>query len=134
MEAYITTIIMASSVEGDEGKTTVCEEQIRLIRATSRSEAYRKAIRIGLSEEHSYKNANDATVYWRFLGLENLEQLSQKNLRDGQELRSRYFRHPDPTSLTRQQERLSVFLERHPLDQQEDPSVIGEKLPIDEQD
>lgn len=134
MNVYIATIIMVSSVEGNNEAPPVCEEQIRLIRASSQSEAYDKAMRIGFREEHSYKNVNDNDVFWKFAGLENLELLSQKNLRDGQELRSRYFRHSDPMSLTRQQERLSVFLERPPLNQQEGPSVIGEKLPIDEQD
>ena len=106
-EWYVATLIIKCVVEDNQTEAVLCDEQIRLVKATTPDEAYQKALDIGKSEEHSYKNENDEEVKWRFVGLATLAELD--TLEDGTELKSRLFRSENPDKLVCQKDKLEVF-------------------------
>ena len=127
---YVATLIIVSRVENKPEDSKVCAEQIRLLRAQDADEAYEKALQLGHAEEHSYINMNGNTLFWEFVGLENLEQLEEKRIRDGREIRNRFFEHNKPESLTSSKERLAVYLASKPHQSQES-KLLNEHLPVD---
>ncbi len=108
---YVATLIIRSRVEGDNSSARPCDEQIRLIRAQDEEIAYQKALKLGKAEEQSYQNGEGETVYWEFVGLANLEELTE-SIQDGTEIRSRLFDSSNPSSLVRPKDQLSVYLGR----------------------
>ena len=110
---FVVTIILKCEVDG---KPTVpgewtCIEQIHLVRALNRDNAFEKALSLGKSQETSYQNAVGKTVTWKFIGLENLEELSKKRVKDGIEVRGRIFHTENPEAFTPEKEGLTVFYE-----------------------
>ncbi len=63
------------------------DEQLRLINADSREEAFGKAARMGKTENDSFYNNQEQMVQWRFINISELHLLSE--LIDGAELYSR---------------------------------------------
>jgi hypothetical protein len=63
------------------------EEQLRLIVAASKDEAYRKAKAIALREEVQFPNEKQELVRWKFINISDLYQLSE--VVDGTEIYSR---------------------------------------------
>jgi uncharacterized protein DUF4288 len=104
---YIATLIIRSRV-GDEPGPYTCDEQIRVIRAFNADAAYEKAVQISTGEEQTYENSDGENVFWEFVGLEDLEELDSA-IRDGTDIRSRLFGHPNPESLVSLRERLQIF-------------------------
>jgi hypothetical protein len=108
---YVATIILKCEVAGEATTPNewTCLQQIHVLRASDREVAYGKAIMLGKSFENSYLNAGEQDVTWTFVGLENLEELSEKVIRDGTEIWGRVFSTQSPDNLVAEKEGLSVF-------------------------
>jgi hypothetical protein len=71
-----------------EGKHTAqFDEQLRLIAATGKEEAFTKAVTVGKKEEETFFNNKEQLVKWEFINVSELYLLSE--LIDGAELYSR---------------------------------------------
>lgn len=110
---YVATLIIRSKVDNQSTGPWTCQEQIRIIEAPNEDEAYRKSIKLGQGEEHSYRNVYGELVYWEFIGLEDLEELSDEEIQDGMEIRCRFLEKEDPASLVNEKEGLTVYKSRH---------------------
>jgi hypothetical protein len=86
MNWYIAKIVFNISCEGDTNKPQF-DEQLRLIQADSKEEAFLKARTIGIGEEDSFMNDKMKTVKWEFINVSELMLL--KNIEDGIEIYSR---------------------------------------------
>jgi len=86
MNWYITKIVFNISAENSTAKTQF-DEQLRLITADSKEEAFLKARTIGLSEEDTFYNDKMKQVKWEFVNVS--EVLPLQKLEDGIELYSR---------------------------------------------
>jgi len=86
MNWYITKIVFNISAEKTNTKTQF-DEQLRLITAESKEEAFLKARAIGLSEEDTFYNDKMKHVKWEFINVSEVFPL--RNLEDGIELYSR---------------------------------------------
>ena len=67
------------------------DEQLRLIAASSKEEAFMKAQSLGKKEEETFFNSKKQLVQWEFINVSELYLLSQ--LVDGAELYSRIEEH-----------------------------------------
>jgi len=108
---YVVTIILKCEVEGKSSiqNEWTCLQQIHVLKAPDREVAYEKAINLGTSLEHSYRNVSQQDVSWSFVGLENLEKLSEKVIRNGTEIWGRIFSTNSPEALVVEKPGLSVF-------------------------
>jgi len=108
---YVVTIILKCEIAGEPTipNEWTCLQQIHVIRATDREMAFDKAIEIGKSLEVLYLNEREENVSWAFVGLENLEELSSKVIRDGTEIWGRIFLTQSPDALVVDKDGLSVF-------------------------
>ncbi len=76
---------------GDGDHTAQFDEQLRLIHAHTKEEAFDKAQLIGVKDEEIFFNQQQKLVQWRFISVSELYQL--KELIDGAELYSRIEEH-----------------------------------------
>jgi hypothetical protein len=108
---YVATIILKCQIAGESSSSGVwtCIQQIHLLRASQRNEAYDKALALGKSEEHEYLNAEGQTVSWIFVGLENLEELTIESFQDGMEIWGRVFESNSPEALVTGKDGLTVY-------------------------
>jgi predicted RNA-binding protein with EMAP domain len=72
---------------GDGDHTAQFDEQLRLVSASSKEEAFHKAQVLGVREEEIFFNNNLQLVQWQFISVSELLQLGE--LTDGAELYSR---------------------------------------------
>lgn len=72
---------------GNGHHTAQFDEQLRLVAAGSKEEAFHKAQLLGMKEEEMFFNQNQQLVQWLFISVSELYQLSE--LIDGAELYSR---------------------------------------------
>ena len=72
---------------GDGNHTAQFDEQLRLLSAGSKEEAFHKAQMLGGREEEMFFNYNQQLVQWQFISISELYQLT--DLIDGAELYSR---------------------------------------------
>ncbi len=72
---------------GDGNHTAQFDEQLRLIRATDKEEAFLKAQAMGTKEEEIFFNQQQQLVQWQFVGTSELYPFNE--LIDGAELYSR---------------------------------------------
>jgi hypothetical protein len=72
---------------GDGDHTAQFDEQLRLILAGSKEEAFDKALLLGGREEEMFFNRNQQLVQWQFISVSELYQLN--DLIDGAEVYSR---------------------------------------------
>ena len=86
MNWYLSKIVF-QIICGDGGHTPQFDEQLRLVSATSKEEAFQKAQELGNREEDTFYNAKDQLVRWHFINVSELYLLSE--LIDGAELYSR---------------------------------------------
>jgi len=86
MNWYITKIVFNIKAENHAAKGQF-DEQIRLVKAGSREEAFLKARVIGLNEEDTFYNDHMKEVKWEFVNVAEVFPLSR--LDDGIELYSR---------------------------------------------
>ena len=84
MNWYITKIVFNITTEQS---TNQFDEQLRLVNAESKKEAFLKARTIGLREEDTFYNDKMREVKWEFVNVSEIIPMS--NLEDGIELYSR---------------------------------------------
>ena len=72
---------------GDGDHTAQFDEQLRLIAADTKQEAFRKAQQVGRQEEETFYNNRQQLVQWKFINVSELHKLSE--LIDGAEVYSR---------------------------------------------
>ncbi len=72
---------------GDGNHTPQFDEQLRLITAGSKEEAFHKAQTMGMKEEEMFFNQQQQLVQWQFISISELYQLN--DLIDGAEVYSR---------------------------------------------
>ncbi len=85
MNWYITKVVFAITREDSQAKKQF-DEQLRLIQAGSREEAFIKARTIGLGEEDCFYNDHSKRVKWEFINVSEVIPLNQ--LGDGTEVYS----------------------------------------------
>jgi hypothetical protein len=83
---YIAVLVVSSEIRRAKKYTPLIDLQFRIINSDNPEEAYRAAMRIGKSEEHSYKNSRGETVRWRFRGLNDLRSLDISRLASNTEV------------------------------------------------
>lgn len=86
MNWYLAKIVF-QIVCGDGDHTPQFDEQLRLISAPSKEEAFSKARRTGKNEEETFYNRKQQLVQWQFINVSEIYKLSE--LIDGAELYSR---------------------------------------------
>lgn len=86
MNWYVAKIVFGIAAEHAE-PITQFDEQIRLIQADDREEAFLKARMIGLGEEDSFLNEKNNRVKWEFINVADILPITR--LEDGVELYSR---------------------------------------------
>lgn len=67
------------------------EESHFLIKAASVEEASRLGEKLGIENEHTYKNQYGETVRWKFIKVLNCFELIEEELHSGTEIFSRYI-------------------------------------------
>jgi hypothetical protein len=95
---YAANLLFESVRQPDDGAEQLWEESIRLIEASSESEATKKATQLGNVERASYQ-ADGATVTWKFSRVERVYFIEPAALTDGTELFSRFLRQSEVNSL-----------------------------------
>ncbi len=86
MNWYLAKIVFQITC-GDGWHTAQFDEQLRLIKAVTREEAFFKAQQTGKAEEETFVNQKEQLVQWQFINVCELYRLS--SLIDGAELYSR---------------------------------------------
>ena|ERR1043165_8831900 len=86
MNWYLAKVVF-QIVCGNGDHTPQFDEQLRLIAATSKEEAFNKAQQMGRKEEETFFNHKQQLVQWQFINVSELYRLSE--LIDGAELYSR---------------------------------------------
>lgn len=86
MNWYLAKIVFRI-VCGDGDHLPQFDEQLRLIGAESKENAFRKAQLVGKNEEETFLNRKEQLVRWQFINVSELYRLSE--LIDGAELYSR---------------------------------------------
>lgn len=86
MNWYLVKIVFRI-VCGDGEHVPQFDEQLRLIRANDKEDAFRKAQAVGKKEEETFLNRKEQLVQWQFINVSELYRLSE--LIDGAELYSR---------------------------------------------
>lgn len=81
---------------GEGNHTAQFDEQLRLMHAVSKEEAFHKAQALGTKEEEKFYNQQQQLVQWQFVGISELYLLNQ--LVDGAELYSRIEEHENAAS------------------------------------
>lgn len=72
-------------------KKILCEESLILISARTEPEARLKARRFAKARQHSYRNVYKEKVSWRFVELQELQQIMSEKLSDGVEVYYKLF-------------------------------------------
>jgi len=86
MNWYLSKIVF-QIVCGEGGHTPQFDEQLRLVSASSKDEAFLKSQELGKKEEETFYNEKDQLVRWSFINVCELYQITE--LIDGAELYSR---------------------------------------------
>jgi hypothetical protein len=95
MNWYITKMVFRI-ICGDGNHTPQFDEQLRLMKAHSREEAFHKAHTLGGREEEMFFNNNQQLVQWQFISISELYQVNE--FIDGAELYSRIEEKEDADS------------------------------------
>jgi hypothetical protein len=81
-----------------DGRSTLHDYSIVLVRATSEAAAARRAARVGKEREHGYRNEAGERVEWRFIKVLEVQDLVDESLEHGTEVWSRLsYDTPDDT-------------------------------------
>ena len=86
MNWYLTKLVFRI-ICGDGDHTPQFDEQLRLISAPSKEDAFAKAKQLGEKEQDTFYNRKHQLVQWQFINVSELYKLSE--LIDGAELYSR---------------------------------------------
>jgi hypothetical protein len=108
MTWYAAKLIIAWRVE-EPAAEPLCEEQIRLIEASSAQEALDAAIEVGKAEEASWENESGAWVTTRFAGLSDLDEILDSDLRSGTEVFSCFHHNTTGETLVADKKHMAAF-------------------------
>ncbi len=86
MNWYLTKLVFRI-ICGDGDHTPQFDEQLRLISASSKEEAFKKARHAGEKDEETFYNRKQQLVQWQFINVSEIYKISE--LIDGAELYSR---------------------------------------------
>jgi hypothetical protein len=86
MQWFVAKIVY-QIISGNGDHTPQFDEQLRLINADNRQDAWKRAAEIGAKEEYAFKNQRQELVEWRFINVPEVNLLT--SLDDGMELYSR---------------------------------------------
>jgi hypothetical protein len=86
MNWYLAKIVF-QIICGDGKHTPQFDEQLRLIQATSKQQAFNKAREIGNNEEDNFYNIHQQPVHWKFVNVSELYRMEE--LLDGAEIYSK---------------------------------------------
>lgn len=95
MNWYLTKMVFRI-ICGDGNHTAQFDEQLRLVTAGSKEEAFHKAQLMGMHEEEMFFNQQLQLVQWQFVSVSELYQLN--DLIDGAEVYSRIEEKENPDS------------------------------------
>jgi len=104
----VAVLVVESRVDDSVAREPLVDLQHRLIRAANPEAAYGRALELARAAEHSYRNADGASVTWSCLGLHDLCEVLADELVDGVEVYSRLVR-SDPGVHVVPKERLTIF-------------------------
>lgn len=82
MNLYLVNLVFR--IENKHEAVAQFDEQLRLIKATSTSNAYEKAMLLALDEEGPVKHIEGKTIQWKFVGITSL--LEMENMNDQSEI------------------------------------------------
>ena len=88
---YAARLLFESAVEGNTDEP-LCEESIRVFKAESPENAFKRATEIGRGADHEYTNELGQAIKWRFVEVIEVQDLCETELTDGVEVFSRLFR------------------------------------------
>jgi uncharacterized protein DUF4288 len=108
MKWYVAELIVCCRVGKGSGKNFLYDHQIKVLQASNHEMAYQKALKLGRTENHSYKNSAGAKVFWEFIGLANLNMLLENEICDGTEIHSR-LQSGNPKNEIQSKRDLTVF-------------------------
>lgn len=108
---YAAVLILKGLVGPGWDDERLTERQLRLVRASDADAAYERALALGREAEHEYANEDGEKVRWRFVGLAELVELDDPELRDGSVVLSACTS-KDAELLARPREELAVFWTR----------------------
>ncbi|RYY71697.1 MAG: DUF4288 domain-containing protein [Chitinophagaceae bacterium] len=76
MNWYLAKIVF-QIVCGDGRHTAQFDEQLRLINACNKREAFAKAVEVGKTEEDSFYNIHQQPVHWSFVNVSELYRMEE---------------------------------------------------------
>lgn len=82
-------------------KKILCQESLILISARTEPEARLKAKRFARASQHSYRNVYKEKVSWKFVELQELQQIMSEKVGDGVEVYYKLFRRMADTFVSR---------------------------------
>jgi hypothetical protein len=108
MSSWFVAVLVLRAKVGDTWQDEfLLDHQIRLVRAANPEAAFTRAVAIGEGEAHAYQNDSAEGVSWEFVGLADLEELTEE-IGDGIEVWSWRSR-GEPSAAVVAKELLSVF-------------------------
>jgi hypothetical protein len=108
MRWYVAEIVVCCRIGKSSKSELLYDRQIKVLRAATHEAAYQRALKLGREENHSYKNSAGEKVFWRFVGLGNLEMLQDEDIVDGTEIFSRLQRGSPKPEIPRKRD-LTIF-------------------------
>jgi len=105
---YVAVLVVQARVGEGWQDDVLIDHQVRLLRASDPETAYQRALMLGASAKQTYRNGEGEEVVWTFVGLADLDVLSEQRVEDGIEVYSWRSR-GDPTEAVVPKERLTVF-------------------------
>jgi len=105
---YVAEIIVRCRIGKSSKSKSLYDRQVKVLRASTHEAAYQRALELGKEENQSYKNSAGQKVFWKFVGLGDLEELHDENIIDGTEIFSRLQR-GDPKTEIRSKRGLTIF-------------------------
>ncbi|MBW8685152.1 DUF4288 domain-containing protein [Chitinophaga rhizophila] len=86
MQWFVAKIVY-QIISGNGDHAPQFDEQLRLISADNKQEAWKRASEMGIQEQYAFRNQRQELVEWRFINVPEVNMLS--SLDDGMELYSR---------------------------------------------
>jgi hypothetical protein len=111
MNWYLAKIIYRI-VCGDGDHQSQFDEQLRLVCANGKEEAFNKALMIGEKEQDVFLNAKQELVHWKFINVSELHKLGE--MIDGAELYSRIEERDNADAYIGIVNRKAAFLKLYP--------------------
>ena len=97
MNWYLAKIVFRI-ICGDGDHTPQFDEQLRLVHAADKEEAFQKIRQRGIDEEETFFNASQQLVQWKFINVSEVYKLGE--MIDGAELYSRIEERDDADAYT----------------------------------